>query len=209
MDKKPLEWWELLPEGYTLAKTDRLAPEQVQALEDAGLVYASLPPSEDGLPSERELRAVLIKRENDLRLAGMDPNQHPFSFKPIVMPAVTPDEVLGLMRGRLNKEYMPSATGKVEYNSKPEYFNSYYGRRTVHDVADWSGVYCDEDGHGGCTAARPFWAFIRTTRVDILCNLYTDELTIMRRNPDGPWLPFDRPCHIDRAELQEQIELYL
>lgn len=62
----------------------------------------------------------------------MSENVKPWDLPDKVIERVTANEMLAMLRGRINNGYMPSATGEVKYNSKPEYIRGGPDQWKVH-----------------------------------------------------------------------------
>lgn len=138
----------------------------------------------------------------------VSPEQSPFTLDPIIQKAVTPDEVLAMLREEVGTLYMPSSTSRRQYNIGP------YFEEGVNDLIKgtqenrWgSGFYKEARGTSSITAEQPVWAFLCLGEVDVVCNLFTSELYVRRGYlVEAPWLPFDRPVHFDRHLLREVLD---
>jgi len=149
----------------------------------------------------------------------------PFDLPQIVLPKVKLQEVLQVLRERLNKSYMPSATGEVKYNSKPYYYtDSLYGSGDYHanaltdfpsfpnpiffntnfEIAAWDSHLVKE---------RTLFASICDERVELLINLQTCE-TLVRSVGNGinggSWMRWsedsEQEIALDLAAIKKRAE---
>lgn len=140
-----------------------------------------------------------------------------FTMPPIVLPKVRLSEIIELLRDRVNKHYMPSSNGKVEYNSKPEYDRFFHPVYTdmpdIHPVVDQSGYYCLDRGMG---QKMPIFFNLNIGPFQIVINL-TTEKAIIRRNdsslghtePYVEWQDSDeQTIPLLPSELKETIDIY-
>lgn len=148
----------------------------------------------------------------------------PFDLPQIVLPKVKLQDVLQVLRERLNKSYMPSASGEVQYNSKPYYYSkSYYGMGDYHaePLADFptfpNPIYFntefeiasfDNDG-----LQRTLFALICDDRVELLINLAScDTLVRFIGNGinGGPWMRWleesTQEIALDLAAIKKRAE---
>lgn len=141
-----------------------------------------------------------------------------FSRPPIVLEKVRLSEILELLRDRVNKSYMPSANGRVEFNSKPEYTeiaNSQFPDFPVVHSLEQSGYFCLQrhDYQGG---REPVFYNLQVAEFQIVIRLNTEQ-TIIRliSSPmcdDNPFIEWKDdpeqtiPLHHD--QLKELIDIY-
>jgi len=139
---------------------------------------------------------------------------------PFEIPKVTKQEVIELLQNRTNTEYMPSANGTVQYNSKPQYvrvtdmdaFKRSLARETV------AGYYTGSDdiftlprSTVGMWAALPVtidWVHTAgiTTQLTVFVNLSTLDVYYGNSDAFVTW-PDDLALPLDRVRLQDALEM--
>lgn len=145
---------------------------------------------------------------------------NPFDQPDLVQPRLSLATLLGLYRSRLNKGYMPSATGEHSYNAKPTYVNrrdeQFLTFPKVPFTIYGSGCYAFEGDFG----KGPIFANLVVGHYQVLTNLTTLE-TLVRMKDDGPdgtcpifhpfvrWKDESKTIPMDRFELAENIDTYL
>lgn len=138
----------------------------------------------------------------------------PFDIPVVLQPLLSRDEFLGLLRARINKGYMPSATGDVQYNSKPEYIRSLSTETIAEDARVFfahgcSGYFATESwAHAHQT--RDIWCYLRVGNVAFITNLTTDATYVAMANEDlgvvVTWT--DQLLAVDRVVLDNEIDIY-
>lgn len=138
----------------------------------------------------------------------------PFDIPVVLQPLLSRDEFLGLLRARINKGYMPSATGDVQYNSKPEYIRSLSTETIAEDARVFfahgcSGYFATESwAHAHQT--RDIWCYLRAGNVAFITNLTTDATYVALANEDlgvvVTWT--DQLVAVDRVALDNEIDIY-
>ena len=109
-----------------------------------------------------------------------------------VLTRVSRNEILTWLKERVNKGYMPSATGERAHNSKPEYIPSIWARRLAMDASydpeldktpklhphDHSGFYMATDLYGYSVDAAPVYVLITFRGCQIRVNLNTLDMAV-------------------------------
>lgn len=152
--------------------------------------------------------------------------QSPFDRSAVVMEKLTRKELIDQLRARINKHYMPSATGDVRCNSKPEYLR--HSQPFITDApfpnvsvsSDASGYYAFETfsnpriGDFIVPTPKDIFLFMDLSPIYILMNLKTEDIRVAFRE-DGhalnyvKWEEGSEAIAIDRIVLQEVIDTYL
>ena len=138
-----------------------------------------------------------------------------FALPPIILPKVRLSAILELLRDRVNKYYMPSSNGRVQYNSKPEYDRiahpDHPDMPNIHPIVDCSGYYCLDRGMG---QQLPIFFNLNIGPFQIIINLSTEK-TIIRRNDVGHAEPFvewkdsdEQTIPLVPEELKNIIDMY-
>lgn len=146
----------------------------------------------------------------------------PFKIPPIVMKKVSLEELLDLLRSRVNKGYMPGADGRIGYNSKPEYV-----RFTLPGVAGVSWPNVNGRDHTGFYAFDSFqviqevpkavYLYLDLHPVRVLIRLDTEDALVAVRSTDTEtetaFVPWPRgtanEIAIDRIKLQNEIDCFV
>lgn len=141
-----------------------------------------------------------------------------FELPPIVVEKVRLGEILELLRKRVNKYYMPSSHGEVQYNSKPSYVKGKLPEHSdfanVHH-SEWSGYFSVEDLFGG--SSKPIYFNLRISQFQILVNLETEQAIVCLVDAAGSpinnkffvWTDSpEQTIPLMRDELKEYIETY-
>lgn len=137
----------------------------------------------------------------------------PFDLHPVIQTPLGREEFLGLLRERINKHYMPSATGSTQYNSKPEYLRNL--DKSSPDalcrafLPYWPG-YFSEDSHGLGNDERKLWVFLHFDTWVVLVDLHTDQTWVALAGESlgsaHEWT--DQLISVDRLTLLEKIDLH-
>lgn len=176
------------------------------------------------LPNSTPLYQAFKQLEQELR-QELDPTAwgvtNPFLLPAVKLPKVTLESVLDVLRKHLNKGYMPSATGEVTMNSRPQYLSEHgFGRHQDMSNPQWPKFPGTEHVNWYGTVMfgdRPqdedhIFAYIGTKQMDIMVNL-TTEVTIVSIAGGGQkeWFEWtgDQELAIHSFELAECIRLYL
>lgn len=142
-----------------------------------------------------------------------------FSLPPIVVEKVGLEEILVLMRSRINKGYMPSATGEVKFNTKPKYtlhrlknhpdIPSLYCHRTEKESYGEYAVALDDFGLSEDKA--PIFLYVWIEEFTIIINLQTEKTLITNTDYENlvPWDQPDQKIPVMRDALKELIDIYL
>lgn len=127
---------------------------------------------------------------------------------------VTREELLGELRRRINKGYMPSAT-RGGFNSKPEYVRwldlAVEGHERAARNFDCTGYFKRTDEWGLTDTNDPIWAYIETNQFEYLVNLSNDEIRV-RRADELNWVIWDDgtlQLAEDKRELWDVVENFL
>lgn len=140
-----------------------------------------------------------------------------FSLPPIVLTKVSLIEILTELRKRVNKHYMPSATGEVCYNSKPEYVkskDSAFPHFPSYQVMDnyGSGYYVLMDEWGWSDEKAPVFFHLAIGGFQIVINLTTEEALIRLLETNAPFVPWnnspEQTIPIIRDTLKDIIDTY-
>lgn len=141
-----------------------------------------------------------------------------FSLPPLVIEKVCLSEILNLLRERVNKSYMPSATGQVRYNSKPRYVdnsdNDFPNFPYINSL-EASGYFAHSTKiyrHSDCD----IFYNLHIAEFQIVINLTTDQAIIRlitpAFEPDNAFVEWkDDPAQaipLMRDELKEIIDIY-
>lgn len=137
----------------------------------------------------------------------------PFDVPGVLHKLLSRDEFLGLLRDRVNQAYMPSATGKATYNSKPDYVR----KLTEADINTDAKVffnqgsgYYTEDSHFSGNVDRAIWHYMDLGRFAIITNLANDLTFVALTGTDlgdvHPWTT--ELLAVDRLVLNDQIDTY-
>lgn len=139
-----------------------------------------------------------------------------FSLPQIVIEKVGLSEILDILRESVNKGYMPSASGAVKYNTKPEYtqfelegFPDYPQLRGQLNDGHGYGEYVAFDSFEVCKTKAIFF-YLKITNIEIYINLQTDE-ALIKLFDDPVFMKWDNPDNkipIMRDELRRTIEIY-
>lgn len=134
--------------------------------------------------------------------------RYPFNNPPLIQALVTREELLTMLRGRINKDYMRSATGEVQCNSKPEYLRSSNLQNFFSKIINsrysgffrWSDVYDIPVG--------PIYAALHFKDWTVTADLSNDAIVVLDNINGAAWQwTGDVTMSIDRSELATQIEL--
>lgn len=148
------------------------------------------------------------------------PKNSPFDLPPLVMTPVSRKELLEVLRSRINKGYMPTATGSVQYNTKPQYL-----RHALTEVEgtwpkvtelNYSGYYAFETFdfvyRHDCIIDAPkhIYLFLKVKNIFVLLNLTTEEMLVSHEHEVyHPWTEDEQTVPMDRIELWQAYEMYL
>jgi hypothetical protein len=144
----------------------------------------------------------------------MEPANAIFSLPPIVLEKVKLSEIIDLLRSRVNRHYMPKATGEVLYNSKPTYVQqAHHSHRDIPDVhpLEQSGYHCLDFG----IEQQPIFFNLHIAQFQIMINLITEKAFIRlndskrsRLEPFTEWRLVDEEAlPLMRCELRELIDI--
>ncbi len=139
-----------------------------------------------------------------------------FNMPPIVLPKVSLDQVLNMLRKRINKSYMPSATGEREFNSKPQYIphesKEIAKMPSVHPHEP-TGYFALTDHFGYTEKNYAIWCHIQIGEFQIMVNLKTDETWVKAFDFPEPLIRWeqhpDQTLPINPYELEEILDIYL
>ena len=147
-------------------------------------------------------------------MADVDPI---FSLPELTVEKVKLSEVIELLRDRVNKGYMPSATGYVKYNTKPDYVRTahpdYPDMPNIHPVIEWTGYY---SLYNTASKKHPIFFNLNISRFQIMINLETEKALVRLNDskaayaePFIEWNDSDAErLPIMRDELRNLIETY-
>lgn len=144
-----------------------------------------------------------------------------FSLPPIIVEKVGLEEILVLLRSRINKSYMPSATGEVNFNSKPEYTRhrlknhpeipSFY--RYSSSLENYAEYVAALDDLGWSKEKDPIYLYLWIDKFIIIINLQTEKTLIGTFGNDYEdlvqWDQPDQKIPVMRDALKELIDNYL
>jgi len=201
-----------LPEGFADASIKPIDFKTAAELEAAGFTVVSVQEAMGPIVTTIGNGDKVWADNNASPYQTVSPiSDNPMDQPPVVMEKVTPEEMLTFFRMTINKGYMPSATGEIEYNSKPEYtyeVNSWvknkntvspgYGVQFFKEIDRWLG---------GTNPTDPIWAFIEIDNITVGCNLNTDELYVALVGSD--WYPFTTPAPLNRLALANHSDYWL
>jgi hypothetical protein len=146
----------------------------------------------------------------------------PFDRAPVVMEKVSRKELIGMLQARINKHYMPSATGSVKFNRKPEYIRNWmtmmpslWPSVCLTDPTEFRAF--DQFGDFVGMDTRPpnaIYLFINLAPIFIYVRLDTDQMLVANHQAGEllAFLPWDRDeqaVAIDRIQLQETLDTYV
>lgn len=137
----------------------------------------------------------------------------PFDLHPVVETPMSRDEYLGLLRDRINKGYMPSSSGRTQYNSKPEYIQNLDTSSPAvlcrRFSCDGSG-YFSEDTYGLGQHVRTIWHWMDLGEFGVLVDLTTDQTWVGLCGATvygvSEWT--DQLISVDRCVLLDKIDTY-
>lgn len=149
-----------------------------------------------------------------------EPKTSPFDLPPLVMTPVSRKELLEVLRSRINKGYMPTATGSVLYNHKPRYLRhaSTEAEGVWPKVSDndYTGFYAFETfdfvyRHDAIIdAPKHVYLFLKVKNIYVILNLTTEEMIVScAHQVYHPWTEDEQTVPMDRIELWERLEMYL
>lgn len=137
-------------------------------------------------------------------------NLMPWDVPPLVMVKVTPQELLAMLRETVNDSYMPSSTGKRQFNSKPTYITggveAWLTARLRHAFDDGSGYYADEAD----TATNGIYAALHIDMFTVVVKLRTEECWIRHYALEAEFHRWtDQPVALNRTALTKVFDEYL
>lgn len=150
-----------------------------------------LPRKEESIPPEvlRRIKPAVI---------------YPWDLSDLIVARVTKEEVLVLLRNRINNGYMPTSTGRVEFNSKPEYED--------FPISEWlkpgkegfyvgSGYYCGSD-------RKDIYVGLHVGQFIVVCQLNTEKVWVKVSGGDyHEWT--DQTVPLNRNILEDVVDTYL
>lgn len=133
---------------------------------------------------------------------------NPFMLPPLVQRKVTLNELLDMLRLKVNQFYMPTANGRVKYNSSPTYI-----AKANPDYSEFPFIDFNNDASG-------FYAIDRILPPDVCLYLFLQNLHIVINlktlrtivKTDAGDLTFDwsatpdKGIAIDRRHLEQVID---
>lgn len=146
----------------------------------------------------------------------------PFATPDVVMERLTLAQLLDAYRQRLNKHYMPTATGAASVNSKPKYVN-----HREPSAPDFPSLPFTMYGSGcfmfegfGTQLPQDMYANLVIDGIQVITNLKTLK-SIIRMvdhgatgerpvfHPFVPWeLPSQQSLGVDRIKFQDTVDIY-
>jgi hypothetical protein len=137
----------------------------------------------------------------------------PFDLYPVIQAPLGREEFLELLRERINKGYMPTSKGSVQYNRKPEYLQnldtSSPDALCQAFLPYWPG-YFSEDTYGVGGGARKLWVFLNFETWVVLVDLQTEQTWVAVTSPQlgqaHEWT--DQLISVDRFILLDRIDIH-
>lgn len=135
-----------------------------------------------------------------------------FDQPEVVLPKVTLTDIVEMCRTRINCNYMPSAYGKVQYNTKPDYYSHELpDHPNVPDVArnDWTGYYAMDS----LATSNPIYVLINLGVEGIQILICLKTLQALIRTPDTEFEVWESDSKdgisVNPYLLQEHLDTYL
>lgn len=143
----------------------------------------------------------------------MSENVKPWDLPDKVIERVTANEMLAMLRGRINNSYMPSATGEVKYNSKPEYIRGGPDQWFEDKLSPFyaaSGCYASDIHSPPYPKDTGIYAVLLITDIIVACQLQTGKLWVSLNEPSLVWHAWtEQSIPIERNVLASVIDCYL
>jgi hypothetical protein len=146
----------------------------------------------------------------------------PFEREPVVMEKVSRAELLSMLRGLINQNYMPSANGSVKFNRKPEYIRHwmklmppFWPSVCESDTTDFLAFDQYGDFPGVLTnPPKAIYLFINVAPIFIIVRLDIDQVVVAYKQEGQhlaffPWDGDEQDVAIDWFKLQQELDSYV
>jgi hypothetical protein len=170
-----------------------------------------------GLPDSRSLYDAFKQFSQELTYGLIGSNwgpkqeyKSPYDIPYIVLPKVTLEEVLNMLRGLINRERMPSSPNKTTIASKPSYPMWEDSRLVLEAHPDFANpaAFAENEGCFGAfmRSGLIHYSMVTDGQVWVYTNLNTDA-TIVSTDLENwyPWVQ-DKPLAINLVKLKENAQ---